>query len=72
MAIDHYLKWCEAKAIVDHNVEIVVRFLEDELIYRFNVSKYILTNNGFKWLVEFDQLCKNYGITHQNTMHKGL
>ncbi len=58
--------------IVDHNVEIVVRFLEDELICRFNVSKYILTNNGFKWLVEFDQLRKNYGIIHQYTAYNGL
>ncbi len=37
MAIDHYFKWSEAKAIVDHDVKIVTRFLEDEIIYRLGV-----------------------------------
>ncbi len=29
------------------------------------VSGYILTNNGGEWAAEFDQIYKNYGITHQ-------
>ncbi len=31
------------------------------------MPKYILIDNGFKWVVEFDQLCKNYKIVHQHT-----
>lgn len=33
----------------DHDVNIVARFLEDEIICRFGVPKYIMTNNGSKW-----------------------
>jgi hypothetical protein len=32
VAIDHYSKWCEAKVVGDHDVNIVARFLEDEII----------------------------------------
>jgi len=32
VAIDHYSKWCEAKAVVDHGAKMATRFLEDEII----------------------------------------
>jgi hypothetical protein len=67
VAIDHYSKWCEAKSVVDRDVETINRFLEDEAICRFSVPKYVLINNGSKWYVEFDHLCKCYGIVHYYT-----
>jgi len=67
VAIHHYFKWCETKAVVDHDVKTIARFLEDEIIYRFGVPKYVLTNYGFEWVAKFDQLCKNYEIVHQHT-----
>jgi hypothetical protein len=54
VAIDYYSKWYEAKTIVDHDVETVSRFLEDEIICRFGMPKYIMINNGSKWAIEFD------------------
>jgi hypothetical protein len=39
-------------------------FWNIEMICRFGVPKYVLINNGLEWVVEFDQLCKNYGILH--------
>jgi len=41
--------------------------LEDEIICKFGIPRYVLTNNGGEWATEFDQLCKNYGIMHQYT-----
>lgn len=67
VAIDHYFKWSEAKAIVDHDAKIVTKFLEDEIICRFGIPKYILIYNGSKWAPKFNQLCKNYRIVHQHT-----
>jgi len=67
VAIDHYFKWCEAKIVVDHDAETTTRFLEDEIIYKFSVPKYVLIDNGYEWVVKFNQLCKNYGIEHQHT-----
>jgi hypothetical protein len=67
VTIDHYSKWCKAKAVVDHDVKNATRFLKDEIICRFGVPKYVLIDNGFKWVLEFNQLCKNYRIVHQHT-----
>ncbi len=65
VAIDHYSKWVEAKAIIDHGVKTITRFLEDEIICSIGVPNHVLTDNGGKWATKFDQLCKNYGIDHQ-------
>ncbi len=43
VAIDHYFNWCKTKAMVDHDTNIATRFLEDEIICKFVVPKYILS-----------------------------
>ncbi len=50
VAIDHYFKWCKTKVMVDHDTKIATRFLEDEVICKFVVPKYILSNNGSEWV----------------------
>ncbi len=67
VAIDHYSKWCEAKAVADHEAKTAVRFLEDDLICRYGVPKYVLTDNGGEWGAEFETMCKDYAIHHQRT-----
>jgi hypothetical protein len=62
VAIDHYSKWCEAKAIDDHGAKTVARFLEDDLICRYGVPKFVLTDNGGEWGVEFEVMCRDYAI----------
>jgi len=64
VAIDHYYKWCEAKAVVDHGAKTAARFLEDDIIYRYGVPKFVLINNGGKWVTKFDVMCKDYSIQH--------
>ncbi len=54
LAIDHYFKWCETKAVIDHDVEMIARFLEDEIICKFVIPKYIFINCGFEWVAKFD------------------
>ncbi len=46
VAIDHYSKWCEAKVVADHGVKTAAKFLEDDIICRFGVPKFVLTDNG--------------------------
>ncbi len=67
VAIDHYSKWCEAKAVADHGAKTAARFLEDEIICRYGVPRFVLTNNGGEWAAEFDVMCKDYAIQHQRT-----
>lgn len=45
VAIDHYSKWCEAKPMKKHTTIVVARFLEEEIVYRFGVLKYVLVDN---------------------------
>jgi hypothetical protein len=67
VAIDHYSKWCKAKAVADHGAKTTARFLEDDVICRYGVPKFVLTDNGGEWAGEFDTMCKDYGIQHQHT-----
>jgi hypothetical protein len=67
VAIDHYSKWCEAKAVADHGAKTAARFLEDDVICRYGVPEFVLTDNGGEWAAEFDAMCKDYGIHHQHT-----
>jgi hypothetical protein len=46
VAIDHYSKWCEANAIVDHGAKTVAKFLKDDVICRYGVSKFVLIDSG--------------------------
>jgi hypothetical protein len=71
VAIDHCSKWCEARLAKYHDAAIVTRFLEEEIICRFCVPKFIFINNGGEWMVEFDMMCKKYGTTHQFTAPQG-
>jgi len=64
VAIDHYSKWCKATAVVDHGAKTTARFLEDDIICRYGVPKFVRTNNGGEWAAEFDVMCKDYGIQH--------
>jgi len=41
VTIDHY-----AKAMVDHGAKTIAKFLEDDVICRYGVPKFVLTNNG--------------------------
>jgi hypothetical protein len=71
VTIDHYSKWYEARHVKDHDVATAARFLEEEMICRFGVLRFILIDNGGEWVTEFDLTCKKYGITqliHSSTM----
>jgi transposase InsO family protein len=67
VAIDHYSKWCEAKAVADHGAKTAAKFLEDEIICRHGVPRFVLTDNGGEWGAEFDTMCEDYAIQHQRT-----
>jgi hypothetical protein len=72
VAIDHYSKWCEARPIKDHDATTAARFLEEEIICRFSVPRFIFTDNGGEWMVEFDLMCKKLGLLISSQVHNGL
>ncbi len=64
VVVDHYSKWCEVRAVADHGAKTAAKFLEDDVICRYGVPKFVLTDNGGEWAAEFDVMCKDYGIQH--------
>jgi hypothetical protein len=60
VTIDHYSKWCEAKAVVDHGAKTIAKFLEDDVICRYKVPKFVLIDNGGEWATKFDVMCRDY------------
>ncbi len=72
IVIDHYFKWCEAGLVKEHEACTAAKFLENEVICRYGMPKYILTDNGNEWVKEFAEICQNYGITHQFITHAWL
>jgi transposase-like protein len=46
VAIDHYSKWCKAKVVANHGAKTTTKFLEDDVICRYGVPKFVLTDNG--------------------------
>jgi hypothetical protein len=48
--------------VADHGARTTARFLEDDLICRYGVPSFILTDNGGEWGAEFEIMCKDYAI----------
>jgi hypothetical protein len=57
IAIHHYFKWCETRPVKKHDAYNAAKFLEDEVICRYGVAKYVLINNGNEWMKEFVEIC---------------
>jgi hypothetical protein len=55
----------EVGSALDHTITISTKFLEEKIICRYGVPKFIFIDNGGEWFVEFHKLCKVYSIHHQ-------
>ncbi len=65
VTIKHYSKWYKAKDVADHGAKTTTKFLEDDVICRYGVPKFMLTDNGGESITKFDVMCKDYGIQHR-------
>ena len=61
VAVDKFTKWIEAKPITNIRSEEVVKFFLD-IIYRFGVSNYIITDHGTSFTKKFLDFYDGYGI----------
>jgi transposase InsO family protein len=65
IGIDTFTKWIEAMPTVNIIQEAVVVFLQS-IIYKFGVSRRVLTDNGTQFKgVKFVRCCADFGIQHQ-------
>jgi transposase InsO family protein len=65
VTIDTFTKWMESMPVVSITQDAAVKFLQS-IIYRFGVSKWVLTDNEahFKG-AKFTRCCTDFGINHQ-------
>jgi hypothetical protein len=55
------------KHVKEHDVFTTAKFLEDEVVCKYRMPKYVLIDNGSEWMKEFVEICQNYGNMHQLT-----
>ncbi|KAG9453486.1 hypothetical protein H6P81_006390 [Aristolochia fimbriata] len=68
-ATDYFSKWAEAAAYREVKAVTVVNFIRTQIIYRYGVPRYIMTNNGtpFKNKV-MDCFCEKFRIQQRTSM----
>jgi transposase InsO family protein len=69
--IDTFTKWMEVMPVVIITQEAAVKFLQS-IIYRFDVSRRVLIDNGTQFKgAKFVRCCADFGIEHQpsSAMH---
>jgi transposase InsO family protein len=63
--VDTFTKWMEATPVVNITQEVAVKFLQS-IIYRFDIPKRVLTDNGTQFKgAKFSKCCADFGIDHQ-------
>jgi hypothetical protein len=65
VGVDTFTKWMEAVPAVNITQETAVKFLQS-IIYRFGVSRRVLTDNGTRFKgANFARCCVDFGIQRQ-------
>ncbi|KAL0416598.1 UNVERIFIED_CONTAM: hypothetical protein Slati_3491700 [Sesamum latifolium] len=67
-ATDYFSKWAEAVPLKEVKKENVVDFIRTNIIYRYGVPRYIITDNGKPFCNSLiDKLCQKFGFKQRNS-----
>lgn len=67
-ATDYFSKWAEAIPLKEVKKETVADFMKTQIIYRYGVPQYIITDNGTLFYNRvMDQLCLKFKFTQHNS-----
>jgi hypothetical protein len=68
VTINTFTKWMEAMLVVNITHDIVFKFLQS-IIFRFNIPKWVLTDNGTQFKgIKFTRCCADFDINHQASL----
>jgi hypothetical protein len=68
VAIDYFTKWVEATSYANVTKQVVVRFIKNQLICRYDIPSKIITDNGSNLNNKMmKELCKDFKIEHHNS-----
>ncbi|KAL0319614.1 UNVERIFIED_CONTAM: hypothetical protein Sradi_5222900 [Sesamum radiatum] len=67
-ATDYFSKWAEAIPLKEVKMENVADFIRTNIIYRYGVPRYIITDNGKPFCNSLiDKLCQKFGLKQRNS-----
>ena len=67
-ATDYFSKWAEAVPLKEVKKENVVNFIKVNIIHRYGVPRYIITDNGKPFSNRLmDKLCEDFGFKQRNS-----
>ena len=67
-ATDYFSKWAEAVALKEVKKENVVRFLKSNIIFRYGIPNYIITDNGGPFVNTLvEKLCERFDFKQRKT-----
>ena len=65
---DSFSKWIEAVVFLEVKKEIVINFIKRNLIFRYGVPCYIITDNGKEFYNKsMDKLCNDFCFKQHNS-----
>ena len=67
MAVDYFSKWIEAELYTTVGSKQMVRFIERNIIYRYELPHHVVTDNGVQFRAEIDTLLKEYKMEHHSS-----
>ncbi|XP_015574142.1 uncharacterized protein LOC107261189 [Ricinus communis] len=67
VAIDYFSKWVEAESFTTVKVKKMARFIESNLIYRYEVPHHIMTGNSIEFMGKTVDLLTEYKIKYQRS-----
>ncbi|KAL2906100.1 Gypsy retrotransposon integrase-like protein 1 [Bienertia sinuspersici] len=64
---DYFLKWAEAVALREVKKENVVEFIRNQIIFRYGVPRYVITDNGMPFFNKLIMsLCEKFKFKQRN------
>ncbi|KAG9458863.1 hypothetical protein H6P81_003371 [Aristolochia fimbriata] len=67
-ATDYFSKWAEAAAYKEIKATTVVDFIRTQIVYRYGVPRYIMTDNGTPFRNKtMDNFCEKFGIRQRTS-----
>ena len=67
VAIDYFTKWVEVTSFSVLKAKHVARFIESNIIYRYEVLHEIISNNGMHFEDEVQRILQKYGVKHHKS-----
>jgi len=68
VAIDYFTKWVEAASYANVTKQVVVKFIKNQIIYRYGIPSRIITDNGTNLNNKMmKELCDDFKIEHHNS-----